>query len=89
MDSFFFRELQLVSLTFNSCFLYELKYKVRLSKNIWGIFHFRFRFVFIIFHIFIQQKAWTIWLKNIIIPFKVEITEAAPPKVFLGKGVAL
>ena len=33
--------------TFNSQFLFELKYKVCLSKILYGIFHFRFRFIFI------------------------------------------
>ena len=28
------------SFTFNSRFLYELKHKVRLSKYVWGVFHF-------------------------------------------------
>ena len=47
------------SFTFNSQFLYELKHKIRLSKGMCGIFHFRFRFVFIkIF--FVQQKVWTL-----------------------------
>ena len=32
---------------FNLRFLYELKHKVRLSKTVRGIFHFRFRFVII------------------------------------------
>ena len=40
------------SFTFNSQFLYELKYMVHLSKIIHGIFHFRFCFV--------QQKVWTL-----------------------------
>ena len=44
MHSFF---LQLTSFAFNSQFLHELKDKVRLSKSVWGIFHFRFRLVFI------------------------------------------
>ena len=35
------------SFTFNGRFLYELKHKVRLSKTVCGILHFRFRFVFI------------------------------------------
>ena len=35
------------SFTFNLRFLYELKHKVRLSKSVRGIFHFRFLFVFI------------------------------------------
>ena len=33
--------------TFNLQFLYELKHKVRLTKTVCGIFHFRFRFVFL------------------------------------------
>ena len=45
------------SLTFNFRFLYELKHKVRLSRNVYGIFHFRFRFVFIKVYIFVQQNA--------------------------------
>ena len=48
MHSFFFGELQLITvLTFNLRFLYELKQKARLSKNVSGILNFRFRFVFI------------------------------------------
>ena len=34
------------SFIFNLRFLYELKHKVRLTKTVCGIFHFRFRFVF-------------------------------------------
>ena len=45
------------SFTFNMRFLYELKYKVRLSKTVCGIFHFRFRFVFVKGYIFVQQNA--------------------------------
>ena len=41
------------SFTFDSKFLYELKHKIRLSKGVWGIFHFRFRFVFIKVCIFV------------------------------------
>ena len=48
------------SFTFNLRFLDELKHKVRLSKTVCGIFHFRFRFVFIKVHIFVQQNAWTL-----------------------------
>ena len=48
------------SFTFNLQFLYELKHKVRLSKTVCGIFHFRFRFVFIKVYIFVQQNAWTL-----------------------------
>ena len=48
--------------TFNLRFLYELNYKVRLSENVCGIFHYRFRFVFIKVYIFVHQNAWTLWL---------------------------
>ena len=48
------------SFTFNLRFFYELKYKVRLSETVCGIFHFRFRFVFIKVYIFVQQNGWTL-----------------------------
>ena len=48
------------SKTFNLRFLYELKRKVRLSKMVCGIFHFRFRFAFIKVYIFIQQNSWAL-----------------------------
>ena len=48
--------------TFNLWFLYELKHKVRLFKTMCGIFHFRFRFLFVKVYIFLQQNAWTLWL---------------------------
>ena len=57
---FLSRALSHHSFIFNLRFLYELKRKVRLSKTVRGIFHFRFRFVFIKVHIFVQQNAWTI-----------------------------
>ena len=41
------------SFTFNLRFLYELKHMVRLSVTVSGIFHFRFRFVFIKVYIFV------------------------------------
>ena len=44
------------SFTFNLRFLYELKHTVRLSKTVWGIFHFRFRFVFIKVYNLVQQN---------------------------------
>ena len=50
------------SFAFNFRFLDELKNKVRLSKTVCGIFHFRFRFVFIKVYIFLQQNVWTLWL---------------------------
>ena len=46
--------------TFNLRFLYEVKHKVRLSKTVRGIFHFRFCSVFIKVYIFVQQNAWTL-----------------------------
>ena len=46
------------SFTFNSRFLY--KHKVHLFKIVCGIFHFRFRLVFIKVYILAQQKAWTL-----------------------------
>ena len=48
--------------SFNLWFLHELKHKVRLSKTVCGIFHFRFRFAFIKVYIFVQQKTCTLWL---------------------------
>ena len=48
------------SFIFNLRFLYELKHNVDLSKTECGIFHFRFRFVFIKVYIFVQQNAWTL-----------------------------
>ena len=50
------------SFIFNLRFLYELKRKARLSKTVWGIFHFRSCFVFVKVYIFVQQNAWTLWL---------------------------
>ena len=55
------------SFTFNLLFLCELKHKVRLSKTVCGILHFWFHFVFI--------KVLTLWLQNVIIPFKIKIIE--------------
>ena len=48
------------SFTINLRFLYELKHKVRLSKTVREIFHFRFSFGFIKVYIFVQQNAWTL-----------------------------
>ena len=41
-------------------FLFELKQKVRPSKTVCGIFHFRFHFVFVKVYIFVQKNAWTL-----------------------------
>ena len=46
------------SFTFNLRFLYELKQKVRLSKTVCGIFHLRFRFVFVKVCIFFLNKIY-------------------------------
>ena len=46
--------------TFNSQFLYELKHMVHLSKIVCGIFHFRFRPIFIKLYILVQQKVLTL-----------------------------
>ena len=48
------------SFTFNMRYLYELKHKVRHSETVRGIFHFRFRSVFIKVYIFVQQNTWTL-----------------------------
>ena len=46
--------------TFNSRFLHKMKHKIRLSKWMCVIFHFRFPLVFIKVCIFVQQKVWTL-----------------------------
>ena len=48
------------SLSFNLRFLYELKHKVRVTKSMGGVFHFRFLFVFIKVDVFEQQNVWTL-----------------------------
>ena len=53
------------SFTFNLRNSY-MRHKVRLSKTVFGIFHFQFRFVFKVY-IFVQQNARTLWLKLIIL----------------------
>ena len=63
------------SFTFNLRFLYELKYKVRFFKTVYGMFSFQFRFVSIKVYIFVQQNAWTPWHLNIIIPSKIKTIE--------------
>ena len=63
MPSFFFRELELITALLLICDSYmSWKHKVCLSKTVCGIFHFRFRFVFIKVYIFFQQNTWTLWL---------------------------
>ena len=71
----YFFELQTHhSFTINLRFLYELKDKV-LSKTVYGIFHFGFRFVFVKVYIFVELKVLTLWLYNFLIPFKIKIIE--------------
>ena len=48
------------SFTFDLRILYEPKCKIRLSKTVSEIFHFRFRSIFIKLYIFVQQNAWTL-----------------------------
>ena len=50
------------SLTFNWQFLHEPEYKIRLSKSVCKIFHFRFHFTFIKVYIFVQEKALSLRL---------------------------
>ena len=45
------------SFTFNQRFLYEPNHNVHLSKSVGGIFHFRFRFVFVKVFALVQQKS--------------------------------
>ena len=53
MLSFFFRELQLITVLLLICD----SHKIRLRKTVCGIFHFRFHFVFIKVYIFVQQNV--------------------------------
>ena len=46
--------------TFTFNFRFVREHKVRLFETVCGIFHFRFRFVFIKVYIFVQQNAWTL-----------------------------
>ena len=47
------------SFTFNLRYLYDPKHKIRLSKNVFEIFHFQFRFVFIKIYILVQENPST------------------------------
>ena len=48
------------SFIFDLRFLYDLKHKVRLSKFVCRILHFRFSFIFIKVYIFIQENAYAL-----------------------------
>ena len=75
MHSFLLRAPTHQSFTLTSRFLYELKHRVYICETVCGIFHVWFRLVFIRVNIFVQQEAWTVWLYNVMISFKIEITE--------------
>ena len=62
--------------------LYKLKRKDRLCKSVLGgIFHFRLCFNNINVYFFVQRKAWTLWLENVVILFKIKIIQK--PHMFL------
>ena len=62
-DLFFWRAPTHHSFTFDLRFFYELNHKVRFSKTVCRIFHFRLRLVFLKVYIFVvQQNASTLWL---------------------------
>ena len=63
------------SFTFNLRFFNGLKFKVRLSKTVCGIFHFRFGFNFVKFLFFFKKIHGLISHYNVIISFKINITE--------------
>ena len=62
MLSFFFYELQLITILLlinNSYMSWSTRF---ISLKLCGIFYFRFRSVFIEVYIFVQQNARTLWL---------------------------
>ena len=73
MHSFFFQELQLITvllLVRNSYMIWSTWF---ISLKLCGVFYFRFCLAFVKLYISVQQNAWILWLKSIIIPFKIEI----------------
>ena len=73
---FFFRETNSSQFYFGFTILIQSEaHKFHLSKTVRGIFHFRFRLIFIKVYIFVQQKTWPLWLQNVIINFKIEMIE--------------
>ena len=60
MPSFFIRELQLITVLLLISNSYISLSTTFISLKLCVIFHFRFRFVFIKFYIFVQQNAWTL-----------------------------
>ena len=62
------------SFTFNLCFLYELKHIIYPKLCLeFSIFH-SVSLNTIKIYIFVQQKIWTLWIWNVIIPFKIKKT---------------
>ena len=55
-----------------------------ITRSQWG-FPFLIPFRFFKVYIFVQQKAWTLWLWNVIIPFKSKTTEK--PQTFAPRPV--
>ena len=76
---FFFCDLQFIQFYFYTLkvrFLYELKRKIRLSKTVCGILHFRFRFVFIKVYLYfcLTKGKDSLTLKRHA-PFKIKIMQ--------------
>ena len=63
------------SFIFSSRLLCALKHKVRLSKSLCKIFYFWFPFVFTKVYIFVQKKYMDSLTLNVIISFKIIITD--------------
>ena len=55
MHNFLFRELQLITVLYLIYHSYESKRKVRLSKTMYGVFHFQFCFMFLKFIFFFSK----------------------------------
>ena len=65
MHSFFFRVLHIITvLLFKLQFLDELKHMVHLSETLCGIFHFRFRLVYIEVYILSTKNMDSLTLKR-------------------------
>ena len=70
------------SFTFNSEFLHEFKHKVRLSKTVYGIFHFRFRLVLSKFVFLFNKTTDSLTLKRYN-PFQIKNNRKATRTVLL------
>ena len=81
MPSFFFRELQLITVLLLICNFYMSWSTKVVSVKLCGKFSVFDSISFLLkFYIFVQQNAWTLWLYNVIIPFKVKL---------IGKSLAI